>query len=74
MDRNKIPQSVLEINASNKRSLRGKGRDGETKRWKIHKGDHGINGHRCGYRRMEEDFLQDGLEYSIDTSIPQLII
>jgi hypothetical protein len=23
---------------------------------------------------MEEDFLQDGLEYSIDPSIPELII
>lgn len=32
------------------------------------------NGHRCGYRRMEEDFLQGGLEYSVDTSIPELII
>jgi len=38
VDRNKIRQSVLEINASNKRSLRGKGQDGETKRWKIRNG------------------------------------
>jgi hypothetical protein len=74
MDRNKIPQCVLEINASNKRSLRGKGQDGETKRCKINKGDHSSNGHRCGYRRMEEDFVQDGVEYSVDTSIHELII
>jgi hypothetical protein len=41
---------------------------------KISKGDYNSNGHTCGYRRMEEDFVQDGLEYSIDTSIPELII
>jgi len=64
VDRNKIPWSVLEINVSNKRPLRGEGQDGESNRWKIRKGDYGSNGHTCGYRRMEEDFLQDGLEYS----------
>lgn len=74
MDRNKIPLSVLEINTSNKRSLRGEGQDGETKRWKLLKGDYGSNGDTCGYRRMEEDFVQDGREYSTDTSILELII
>jgi hypothetical protein len=28
----------------------------------------------CGCRRIGEGFLQDGLEYSIYTSIPELII
>jgi hypothetical protein len=44
------------------------------KRWKLCKGDYFSNGHACGYGRIEQDFLQDGLEYSIDTSIPELII
>jgi hypothetical protein len=51
----------MEIIASNKRSLRGEGQDGETKRWKIQKETVAvIDTYMCGYRKME-DFVQDGL-------------
>jgi hypothetical protein len=40
----KFCRKVSGINASNERSLRDKGQDGETKAWKIRKGDCGNTG------------------------------